>query len=180
MGDEKYMSIIYQSNELIFKPIDFLNHADFCIQFRADSFLVSFGTTEPFYEEDANGSKYIEWLKNKIGPTYSAFHIWYQDQLIGQMELGRRKTDDEFGYVNLYYLIPEFRGKGFSSDLDNFATFYLRSLKFQKARLCVSPSNLRAINFYKNHGWHDLGLRVEADRTGKGLKFPVNYMEKAL
>jgi len=71
------------------------------------------------------------------------------------MELGRRKIEDEFGYVNLYYLIPEVRGKGFSLELDNFATSYLKELGFKKARLSVSPTNLRAINFYTKNGWQD-------------------------
>jgi len=80
----------------------------------------------------------------------------------------------------VYYLIPEVRGKGFSSELDNFATSYLKELGFKKARLSVSPTNLRAINFYTKNGWQDIGLRSEVDRSGKGLKFPVNYMEKEL
>jgi ribosomal protein S18 acetylase RimI-like enzyme len=64
--------------------------------------------------------------------------------------------------------------------LDIFAISYLKELGFKKAKLSVSPKNLRAINFYTKNGWRDIGLRSEVDRTGKGLKFPLNYMEKEL
>jgi len=165
-------------DHLIFTPINFENHASLCVKFRADSFLESFGTTEPFFEVDTDGVQYIEWLKGRIGATYNGLHIWYQGNIIGQLELGRRKIEDNFGYVNLYYLIPEVRGKGFSSNLDEFATSYLKGLGYRKARLSVSPTNKRAIRFYLKNGWNDLGITSDVSQIGKGLKFPVIYMEK--
>jgi len=96
------MNVEFKRKGLVFKSVNFNCDAELCLRFREDSFLESFGTTKPFYEKDATGNQYLEWLKNKIGPSYTAKHIWYQNQIIGQMELGRRKIEDEFGYVNLY------------------------------------------------------------------------------
>lgn len=166
-------------SNLIFKNINFEHDSGICIKFREDSTFTSFGVTEPFHEHDGKGSqRYLDWLKKRIGSDYKGIHIWYEDQIIGQLELGRRKKEDSFGYVNLYYLIPEMRGKGLSDQLDEFVVTYLKQLGFTKARLSVSPTNLRAVRFYKRNGWKDLGLRDEPGRTGKPLEYPVHYMEK--
>jgi RimJ/RimL family protein N-acetyltransferase len=56
---------------------------------------------------------------------------------------------------------------------------FLRSLGFKKVRLSVSPTNLRAVQFYKKNGWIDLGERDEPELK-KTLKFRLHYMEKYL
>jgi ribosomal protein S18 acetylase RimI-like enzyme len=84
--------------------------------------------------------------------TIRKLDIWRDDKIIGQLELGESKSSGDAGYIHLYYLVPECRGKGFSEALDIFAMNYLRSLGFKKARLSVSPTNFRAFQFYKKNG----------------------------
>lgn len=163
---------------LSFLPINFELHSELCIKFRSDSFICSFGTADPFLEDDGLGSqKYLEWLKSKNCENYGTFHIWRGQQIIGQLELGERKTIDDFGYVNLYYLVPNWRGRGVSYHIDEFAMTFLKRLGYQRARLSVSPSNSRAIKFYIRNGWVDLGTRTDVD---KNLKFPLHFMEKCI
>jgi RimJ/RimL family protein N-acetyltransferase len=166
--------------DLRFLPIDLNSHSELCLQFRADSFMESFGTTNPFYEDDGlGGEKYLAWLKTRPNARYSVFHVWLDLQIIGQLELGERNPADDFGYVHLYYLAPEWRGKGYSELLDTFAMNYIKTLGYQKVRLSVSPTNLRALGFYKKQGWVEKGERKEAQLT-QTLKFPLQYMEKKL
>ena len=91
---------------LQFRPVDIELHANICISFREDSFVVSFGNTEKFYEEDGKGAeRYIDWLRAKITiDQRTVIHIWYEKEIIGQMELGRLREDPSTGYVNLFYL----------------------------------------------------------------------------
>lgn len=146
---------------LTFRTVDLSVHSEKCLQFRIDSYVVSFGQASQFYEEcGADGSKYIEWLQNKIAKDpASAVHVWEGDSLIGQMELGAFKNEPDVGNVNLYYLIPEKRGMGYSSFLDAYAVQYLKGRGLAKSRLSVSPTNLRAIRFYEKNGWKDIGPR---------------------
>ncbi len=50
-----------------FSPINLDLHSDLCIKFRADySFICSFGTDKPFWEDDGHGdTRYLDWLKSR-------------------------------------------------------------------------------------------------------------------
>lgn len=173
-----FISGDHKMQTLTFLPINLDLHSDLCIKFRADSFVASFGTDHPFFEEDGLGdTRYLDWLRSRNPNRYGIFHIWLNEKIIGQLELGESKSSGDDGYIHLYYLIPECRGKGFSVELDQFAMNFLRSLGFKKARLSVSPTNLRAVTFYKKNGWIDLGARDEPELQTI-IKFPLHYMEK--
>ncbi len=166
--------------QLAFLPINLDLHSELCIKFRADSYFESFGTDKPFWGDDGEGDKhYLNWLRTRSEKRYGIFHVWLNQEIVGQLELGERKSDDDFGYVNLYYLVPEWRGQGLSSQLDRFAMNFLKSLGFSKVKLAVSPTNPRAIQFYKKNGWQDLGERVEPG-PGRPLKFSLMILEKTL
>ena len=76
------------------------------------------------------------------------------------------------GYVNLFYLIPSYRGRGLGRQLEQYAVAFLLGAGRQRLRLSVSATNRQAITFYLKHHWRDLGPR--ADRPD------AHYMEKAL
>lgn len=161
-----------QSSVLEFKPIDLERHQDLCVRFRADSFVCSFGSDDRFYEEDGSGANsYLQWLKQRIieSPS-SCVHVWEGEQIVGQIEMRRWKHYLNAGYVNLFYLIPEFRGRGFGKQLDRYAANFFNQLGCQSARLSVNPTNLIAIKFYLKQGWVDLGQREDAPE--------VHYFEK--
>jgi ribosomal protein S18 acetylase RimI-like enzyme len=73
------------------------------------------------------------------------------------------------GYVNLFYLIEEMRGASVSGELQDYAMDFMSRHGVQIAQLSVSPTNARALAFYRKHGWRDLGLRPGRDN--------VNLME---
>ena len=143
--------------DVSFESINLEKNRDLCVRFRKDSYVCSFGTSENYIREGGDNN-YLTWLKAKIAENPgSAVHVKWNDKIIGQLELGKSKTQAHVGYVNLYYLAPEFRGKGFSSLLDQYAVQFLRNCGYQKAQLSVSPSNARAIRYYQKMGWKDLG-----------------------
>lgn len=156
------------------KPVDLEAHKDICIAFREDSFVASFGNPDKFFEADGKGAdRYIEWLRAKIEKDpRTVVHVWEQDTIIGQMEFGRLKSEPTYGYVNLYYLIPEKRGQGLGARLDEHAMNHFRTIGCEKVRLSVSPTNTPALAYYKKMGWRDLGPRPNHP--------DVNFMEKTV
>lgn len=166
---------------LIFRELDLEKDKEICLKFRGDSFFTSFGTEDAFWEDDGKGGeRYIEWLKEKDPTKFGAFHIWNGDEIVGQMELALLRSDESWGYVNLFYLKPEARGKGLSKHLDDFATQFLKGLGVARAKLSVSPSNKRAWNYYLKCGWQDRGPRDFEGRVGKGRENLVHWMSKEL
>ena len=169
---------------LTFAPIDLARHADLCVQFRADSFRWSFGTDERVYQEhaaspttvypDGRGrERYVTWLTQRMRDIPgSCVHVWHVDAIVGQIEMGRFREDASVGYVNLFYLIPAYRGRGLGGQLDQYAVDFLQRAGHRRARLSVSATNRQAIAFYLRYHWRDLGPR--ADHPGS------HYMEKQL
>ena len=149
---------------LEFRPINLSKHRDRCVEFRADSFVCSFGAADLFYEMDGDGvATYLHRLEQKMKTLpHSCVHAWHENQIIGQIEMGRWKHDFRVGYVHLFYLIPEFRGQGLGQQLEQHAATFLRELGCRSARLSVSPTNRMALRFYRSNAWVDLGPQEDA------------------
>lgn len=169
---------------LTFVPINLEAHGDLCARFRADSFTVSFGVATPISENSSETpmtlypggetvEEYLAWLEKRMRDfPGSCVHVVQEDEIIGQIEMGRFRLNPSIGYVNLFYLVPWLRGKGLGTQLDQFATNFLRRAGFRVARLSVSSTNTPALAFYRKHHWHDLGPRLD---------YPIgHYMEKNL
>lgn len=149
--------------DLTFTPIDIENTVELCMRFRLDSYRESFGTDDLFYKENgANGEKYFEFLQKRHAqdPNY-ILHVWLGEKIIGQVEMGPLRDLPQCGYINLYYLIPEMREKGYGRQLDDYATAYLKGKGFTFMRLSVSSTNHRALRFYARTGWCDIGIRAD-------------------
>jgi ribosomal protein S18 acetylase RimI-like enzyme len=147
------------SQPLSFREIDLDRDAEICIQFRADSFVESFGSAERFYRAAGDGAKdYLEGLraKNREWPG-SCVHAWLDDRIVGQIEARREGTDSSRAHVLLYYLRPELRGLGLGEQLDAYVIRLCRAAGVSAATLRVSPTNSRAMAFYRKQGWHDRG-----------------------
>jgi ribosomal protein S18 acetylase RimI-like enzyme len=72
--------------------------------------------------------------------------------IVGQIEMGKWRVDPAVGFVNLFYLIPTYRGRGLGGQLHAHAVDFLKQLGYRTARLCVSPTNVRAVRFYQKNG----------------------------
>ena len=163
-------------------PINLAVDRDIAIKFRADSFMCSFGHERDFWGEDGKGDeRYWQWLKDKIASgEWGAFHVWLDKQIIGQIDLGLKAQSKDIGYVNLYYLAPEVRGKGYSASLDEFAMSFFREKGYMLAQLSVSPSNLRAISYYIKRGWQNMGPRFTEEELARRGGSQVNLMQKSV
>lgn len=144
---------------LVFRPIDIDAHALVCVEFRRDSFICSFGVDGFFEEAGATGVHYIERLRLRMARFRDGYvHAWLGDTIVGQIEM-KILDEPRIGYVNLFYLVDRLRGAGFSSELHEHAMRFMLRHGVDAVRLSVSPSNARALAYYRKHGWRDLGLR---------------------
>lgn len=143
-----------------FDDIDIEQHQDQVVKFRKDSFKVSFGDNSNFDQEE-----YLNWLEGKINDFSKGFVLVKEDgEFIGQLELSIRKYEDRnIGYVHLYYLIPEIRGKGKGTELHNYAKEFFNNHKVNEYHLRVSPTNTTAIMFYRKIGMEEVGPEVEGE-----------------
>lgn len=134
---------------LNFNPINIEKNREEIIQFRKDSFEVSFGDTSNF-----DVDVYINWLKDKSSSFPKGFVLVEENEKsIGQLELSIREYEGQtIGYVHLYYLIPKQRGNGKGKELHNYAKQFFKTHNVSDYHLRVSPTNTQAIRFYKNNG----------------------------
>ena len=146
------------SADLEFRTIDLVRDADAAVAFRRDSYICSFGTDEAFGQVDS----YLDWLRERISrQPRGHVHIWNGASLIGQLEMLVQQTSPVRGYINLFYLVPEMRGRGFGDAIQHYAIEHMRAGGARFVRLSVSPTNTRAISYYLKHSWRDLGPRPD-------------------
>lgn len=146
---------------LSFRSIDLESHAELCVDFRRDAFICSFtdGNKRFALASGDQAQGYIKWLNKRITACpESCVHVFDGQEIIGQIETELR-GQEKLGYVYLFYLIPSRRGQGFSDELHAYVMQLFQEVGVIRAQLSVSPTNQKAINFYKRHGWQDLGLR---------------------
>jgi GNAT superfamily N-acetyltransferase len=149
------------ASTLQFATIDLARHKDLCIEFRRDSYIVSFGDDRIFNEENgADGSGYIEWLSERIARFPEGHvHVWRGEDIIGQLEI---IVSPSSGYVNLFYLVAKERGLGHGRTLHEYTVGLFQRHRVRVAGLSVSPTNGRALRYYARNGWRDLGPRAGA------------------
>ncbi len=133
-----------------------------CITFAVDTNMCSFGSAEQLHGEDGKGTeRYIQRLRAKLAADpESCLHVWLGGTVVGQLNLGRF-IDPSVGYVSVFYVAPQWRGKGVADGMEQYATDWFKRRGFASARLSVTPSNVRAVRFYLRSGWRDLGPRED-------------------
>lgn len=144
-----------------FRPIDVARDGALSVGFRRDSYVCSFGSDALFVEENgADGQGYLQWLSERVAQFPEGHvHAWLEGEIVGQIEMVIGPTS---GYVNLFYLRPDARGRGLGDELHAYAVALLRRHGVSVAGLSVSPTNERALKYYERNGWKDLGARAGA------------------
>lgn len=157
------MSAGVERRVLVFKPIELVLHAHVCLSFRRDTFISSFGWDGFFEKEGAKGETYLSRLRAHASRFPDGnVHVWDDGKIVGQLEM--RVLDDRLrGHVSLFYLTPQLRGSGAADDLQRYAMQFMRSQRVATAQLNVSPTNARALAYYRKHGWKDCGPRPGRD-----------------
>ncbi|MBO0998129.1 GNAT family N-acetyltransferase [Bacillus sp. SD075] len=115
---------------MIFRTIDTDKGKDIIVKFRKGSYVVSFG--------DEN--IYLQRMRERVRKFPDAQVIIEKvREPIGQKELQIREYEGiEIGYVNLFYLMPDYRSKGLGKELVRFAENFFRQFNVSEYQLRVS------------------------------------------
>ncbi|GGD62068.1 GNAT family N-acetyltransferase [Paenibacillus nasutitermitis] len=135
---------------MIFRTIDIKRDRDTIVAFRKDSYVVSYGSDEGFGDEE----EYVIRIRDRVNRFPEGLVlVEYNDITIGQIELQILNYEEtDIGYVNLFYLMPGYRGKGYGDRLLEYAENFFRNHHVREYHLRVSPSNHVAVKFYEKHG----------------------------
>lgn len=139
-----------------FRTIDPVLDREMIIAFRKDSYVVSFGHSSGFGDED----DYVTRISKRV-LLFPEGQVIVEEggQSIGQLELQIVTYEGrEIGYANLFYLAADYRGKGRGSELISYAEDFFRKQGVKEYQLRVSPDNHRAIALYERSGMHKLQL----------------------
>lgn len=127
-----------------------------CLAFRRDAHIISFGNDDHF-----NTAETTLWFEKLTRENAQGFlHIRLDGNTIGQLEFKSAILADDGikrGYINLLYLLPEFRGKGYGEKLLAYIFSIFKADHCQEANLRYLPHNKAAAKFYKKHGWQKQG-----------------------
>lgn len=148
---------------LTFRTIDLKRDAGLAVANHVDACVASFGNDARFKGE----ASYVKWLRARV-EEYPNGHVLAHrgDECVGQLEL-QVPYGLNVGYVNLFYVTDRLRGQGFGRLLHDYAERYFRSWEATRIELHVSPTNERAVGFYRRMGY---GLeRIEPRRSGMWL-----------
>ena len=138
-----------------FRKVDLEKDLDRCVEMRRDSYIASFPDSDAwqnYWDENAY-RQFIRTHAQRFPDGF--FHIWLEDQLIGQLEFA---YFDGHGHINLFYLVPGKRGCGYSKAIHDYVLDVMRSKGCRTLTLRVAPTNIRARKYYEKNGWKDEGL----------------------
>ncbi|WP_202710957.1 GNAT family N-acetyltransferase [Sporosalibacterium faouarense] len=129
--------------------INFEKDKDIILKFRRDTHIISNGAEEGF-DEDA----YLNRMRRRINKFPNGQLIVEKDnKAIGQLGLlVRDYCGKSIGYINLIYLIPEYRARGYGREMLKYAEEFFRKLSLNEYHLRVSSTNKNAFEFYRNFG----------------------------
>lgn len=141
--------MLYSIPPLTFRTIDPVRDADLCVANHYDACLASFGHARGYEGRES----YLRWLADKVAEFPEGFVLAFRrERFVGQLEL-QVPYGSPAGYVNLFYVSPDLRSRGYGQKLHQYAERYFRSWEADRIELHVSPRNLRAIRFYRKLGY---------------------------
>ncbi|MGI9278040.1 MAG: GNAT family N-acetyltransferase [Endozoicomonas sp.] len=134
------------------QPVNLKKDLKRCIRFRRDAWQISHGNLEDFCE--AETKDWFQFLAEKYPEGF--LMILHQDEIIGQLEFRSRihdSTGEREGYINLFYLVPQWRGKGMGQKIHDYTLKIFSDTGCTRAFLRYIPGNDRAEAFYMKNGW---------------------------
>ena len=137
------------SPTLTFRRIDPVADAALAARHHYEACVASFGDDSRYEGRE----KYLTWLRRQVEQFPDGCVLAFErGRCVGQMEL-QVPYGLTVGYVNLFYVAGDYRGRGYGTLMHAYAERYFRSWEAGRVELHVSPSNGRAVGFYRKLGY---------------------------
>ncbi len=166
----KYPLYIDASSSRKFKfcPIDLETSLGLCLQFRLDADrAVSGALTRVTKTKGLGIGHYIASLKNQVQSfPGSCVHLVLGHRAVGQIELSFNKNK---GHIHLFYLVQDYRGKGWGEVLEAYALRYFSLLGCMSVSLKAHQDNQMALRFYERMQWKR--SPIPSSESGDRLNF---------
>jgi GNAT superfamily N-acetyltransferase len=136
---------------LTYRTIELPKDSARAITYHRDACRASFG--DGFERHLMRPARYLKWLAARLEEFPDGHLLAFAgERCVGQLELQVPYGATE-GYVNLFYITPLFRRRGFGRLLHARAEQYFRSWEAREIHLHVSPQNIAATQFYRTMGY---------------------------
>ena len=122
-----------------------------------------------------NGNTYYcSAIKHHSADRNAVLKIYDKEAAVGLIDLDTsRGADENFGWITLLYLIPEYRNLGYGIQLLARAMFHYEKMGRDALRLTVNLNNAPALRFYEKSGFKEIDREIRSGNT-------IILMEKKL
>ena len=152
---------VIEIDNLAFRTIDPSVDANLAAGNHYDACVATFGD-DARYEGRA---RYLRYLRGQVDVYPDGSVLAFEGgRCVGQLEL-QVPYGLAVGYVNLFYVAPAFRGRGYGRRLNGYAERYFRSWEASRVELHVASTNARAVGFYRRMGYRFVAAREDPRAT---------------
>ena len=157
------------AGNLRFEPLQFPRDSAFFDACYADAWAAAHGSTAGY-----TARPYLRSAKEHARTPHAVVKLLSGDKVVGMIDMdpdrGRREG---FGWISFFYLLPEYRGKGWAAQLLGHALWFSELHGRKSVRLHVAEDNTHARGFYEHFGFQKIG-------ETPGIRGTLYQMEKVI
>ena len=157
------------AGNLRFEPLQFPRDSAFFDSCYADAWAAAHGSTAGY-----TARPYLRSAKEHARTPHAVVKLLSGNKVVGMIDMdpdrGRREG---FGWISFFYLLPEYRGKGWAAQLLGHALWFSELHGRKSVRLHVAEDNTHARGFYEHFGFQKIG-------ETPGIRGTLYQMEKVI
>lgn len=157
------------AGNLRFEPLQFPRDSAFFDACYSDAWAAAHGSTAGY-----SARPYLRSAKEHAKTPHAVVKLLSGDKVVGMIDMdpehGRREG---YGWISFFYLLPEYRGKGWAAQLLGHALWFSELHGRHSVRLHVAEDNTRARGFYEHFGFTKVG-------ETPGIRGTLYQMEKVI
>ena len=157
------------AGNLRFEPLQFPRDSAFFDSCYSDAWAAAHGSAAGY-----TARPYLRSAKEHARTPHAVVKLLSGDKVVGMIDMdpdrGRREG---FGWISFFYLLPEYRGKGWAAQLLGHALWFSELHGRKSVRLHVAEDNTHARGFYEHFGFQKIG-------ETPGIRGTLYQMEKVI
>ena len=157
------------AGNLRFEPLQFPRDSAFFDSCYADAWAAAHGSTAGY-----TARPYLRSAKEHARTPHAVVKLLSGDRVVGMIDMDPDRGKREgFGWISFFYLLPEYRGKGWAAQLLGHALWFSELHGRKSVRLHVAEDNTHARGFYEHFGFQKIG-------ETPGIRGTLYQMEKVI